>query len=56
MGGVERVLLPDGTLFWSAGRFDWLAHFGDNPELTFTLTPDHGRSGNVDAFCAALAP
>ncbi len=51
-GAVERVMLPDGTMFWSAGRFDWLAH----PGVNFTITPDNGRSGNVAAFCAALAP
>jgi hypothetical protein len=51
MGGVERVPLPDGTMFWSAGRFEWTGH----PGVSFTLTPDNGRSGNVEAFCAALS-
>ncbi len=48
-GGIMRVPLPDGSVFWSAGRFDFLAN-----SATFTITPDAGRSGNVEAFCAAL--
>jgi hypothetical protein len=51
-GLVERVPLPDGTLFVSAGRLDWINH----PTASFLLTPDIGRSGNVAAFCAALSP
>jgi hypothetical protein len=51
-GVVERVPLPDGSLFLSAGRVDFLAH----PGATFLLTPDVGNSGNVGAFCAALSP
>jgi hypothetical protein len=53
MGGVERVPLPDGRMFWSAGRFDWLPAMEQG--VSFTLTPDNGHSGNVDAFCAALS-
>ena len=49
-GGVERVVLPDGSLFWSVGRYVWT----DHPGVQFTITPDRGHSGNVDAFCAAL--
>lgn len=52
MGGVERVPLPDGSVFWSVGRFNWLDAMDQG--VFFTLTPDNGRSGNLDAFCAAL--
>jgi len=51
VGVIERVPLPHGTAFLSAGRLDFVAH-----GLTFAFTPDEGRSGNLDAFCAALAP
>jgi hypothetical protein len=51
-GVVERVPLPDGTVFLSAGRLDFAAH----PGAEFRIVPDVGRSGNVAAFCAALAP
>ena len=50
-GLVERIVLPNGTLFLSAGRVD----FVDHPNETFLLTPDRGRSGNLEAFCAALS-
>jgi hypothetical protein len=51
-GVVERVPLPDGTVFHSAGRLDFAAHPGSD----FRIVPDVGRSGDVAAFCAALAP
>jgi hypothetical protein len=51
-GLVEKVRLPDGSLFLSAGRFDFVAR-GNPP---FVITPDKGRSGNIAAFCAALSP
>ncbi len=51
-GAVVRIRLPDGSLFSSAGRTDWMGH----PPGTMLLSPDHGHSGNLDAFCAALAP
>jgi hypothetical protein len=51
-GLVSRVPLPDGTMFLSAGRLDFAAH----PGAEFLIVPDVGRSGNVAAFCAALAP
>jgi hypothetical protein len=51
-GVVERVPLPDGTVFLSAGRLDFVAH----PGAEFRIVPDVGRSGDVSAFCAALAP
>ena len=50
-GLVERVPLPDGTVFHSAGRLDFVAH----PESEFRIVPDVGRSGDVAVFCAALA-
>ena len=48
-GALVRIRLPDGSLFSSAGRVDWMFHSG------MILSPDHGHSGNLDAFCAALA-
>jgi hypothetical protein len=51
-GVVEKVPLPDGSVFLSAGRLDFAAR----PNSGFALTPDVGRSGNVAGFCAALAP
>ena len=50
-GVVARVPLPDGTVFLSAGRLDFAAH----PGAEFRIVPDVGRSGDVAAFCAALA-
>ncbi len=46
-GIVEKIRLPDGTLFVSAG-------FVSFPDYIFGLTPDRGASGDVNAFCAAL--
>ena len=51
-GLVARVPLPDGTVFLSAGRLDFAAH----PGSEFRIVPDVGRSGDLAAFCAALAP
>jgi hypothetical protein len=51
-GVVAKVPLPDGTVFLSAGRLDFAAH----PGSEFRIVPDVGRSGDVAAFCAALAP
>ena len=39
-GVVARVPLPDGTVFLSAGRLDFVAH----PEAEFRIVPDVGRS------------
>lgn len=50
-GIVEKIPLPDGSLFISAGRLDFTAH----PGASFILTPDKGHSGNLAAFCAALS-
>ncbi len=51
-GVVQKVPLPDGSFFVSAG---WL-NFVDHPGVDFLLSPDRGAQGNVAGFCAALAP
>ena len=51
VGVVEKVRLPNGRLFFSAGFVDYLAH----PDAQFILTADRGISGNVRALCAALS-
>jgi hypothetical protein len=50
-GPAARAVLPDGTLFLSAGRGDFAQH----PGVAFLLSPDVGNPGDVAAFCAALA-
>ncbi len=49
-GVSAKVWLPDGSLFMAAGRIDWAAHGFPS----FVLSPDHGATGNVGGFCAAL--
>jgi hypothetical protein len=51
-GILEDVPLPNGGVFFSAGRVDALAH----PTEMVALIPDVGRSGDVSALCAALTP
>ena len=51
-GVAEKIPLPDGSLFVSAGWVD----FADHPGATFLLSPDKGNPGNVAGFCAALSP
>jgi hypothetical protein len=51
-GVAEKIPLPDGSLFVSAGWLD----FVDHPGATFVLSPDRGAQGNVAGFCTALAP
>ncbi len=51
-GLVEKIPLPDGSLFVSAGRVD----FAEHPGVSFLLSPDKGNPGNVAGFCAALSP
>jgi hypothetical protein len=51
-GVVERVTLPDGSVFQAAGR----VNFGAQGFPDFSVTPDAGSSRNLDGFCAALAP
>ena len=50
-GVILQRRLPDGSLFLSAGRINVLAH----PGISFSFVPDFGHSGNLVAFCAALA-
>ena len=50
-GIFERIILPDGSLFLSAGRGDFIAHPGES----FLLSPDVGAKGNIAGFCAALS-
>jgi hypothetical protein len=51
-GIIEKIVLPDGSLFVSAGLADFFAH----TELGHQLSPDYGSPGDVAAFCAALSP
>jgi hypothetical protein len=51
-GVASRVPLPGGDVFLTAGRVDFIAH----PEAAFILQPDVGAQGNLQGFCAALAP
>jgi hypothetical protein len=50
-GVVERIILPGGDLFLSAGRADFAAHPGES----FLISPDVGAKGNIAGFCAALS-
>lgn len=51
-GVTEKIWLPDGSLFISAGRVDFAVHGFP----AFILSPDNGNPGNIAGFCAALAP
>jgi len=51
-GLLEKIPLPDGSLFISAGRLDFTQH----PGVKFILSPDMGHTGDLAAFCAALSP
>ena len=50
-GVAEKIPLPDGKLFISAGVVDFLAQ-----GVPFSIRTDHGVTGDIDAFCAALSP
>jgi hypothetical protein len=50
-GLVEKVPLPGGGLFITAGRVDFAAH--GFPQ--FLITPDVGAAVNLAGFCAALS-
>jgi hypothetical protein len=50
-GVAEKIPLPDGKLFISAGVVDFLAQ-----GVPFTLRTDLGVTGDIDALCAALSP
>jgi hypothetical protein len=47
-GVLERVRLPDGRFFITAGRVDFLGI------TDWIWLPDSGHFGDIDAFCAAL--
>jgi hypothetical protein len=51
-GIVEKVPLPEGSLFITAGRVDFAAHGFPG----FLITPDVGATVNLAGFCAALSP
>ncbi len=51
VGVFEKIPLPDGSLFVSAGVLDVVAH----PGVMFFISPDMGNPGNVAGFCAALS-
>ena len=51
-GVIERVPLPDGSVFQSAGR----VNFGAHGFPSFVVTPDAGSARNLAGFCAALSP
>jgi hypothetical protein len=48
-GITEKVRLPDGSLFMTAGQ----SLIGPNGG---TIIPDNGATVNLDGLCAALAP
>jgi hypothetical protein len=50
-GLVETIRLPNGTLFISAGRVDFVAH----PGSIFLIAPDVGVTGDLAAFCGFFA-
>jgi hypothetical protein len=50
-GVAEKIRLPDGKLFISAGVIDFLAQ-----GVPFSIRTDHGVTGDIDALCAALSP
>jgi hypothetical protein len=51
-GIQERVPLPDGSIFQSAGR----VNFAAQGFPSFTITPDAGSALNLAGFCTALSP
>lgn len=50
-GVIERVPLPDGSVFQSAGR----VNFAAQGFPSFSVTPDTGGEQNLAGFCAALS-
>lgn len=50
-GVGEKVPLPGGGLFITAGRIDWALHANQD----IVIVPDVGNTGNVAALCAALS-
>jgi hypothetical protein len=51
-GGFEKVVLPDGTIWHTAGH----TFNSVNVTTPIILLTDVGRSDDINAFCAALAP
>jgi hypothetical protein len=51
-GVVENIVLPDGTIFHTAGRFSNLVW---PPTGDFSVLPQFGSQGDVAAFCAAFS-
>jgi hypothetical protein len=51
-GVTFTMLLPDGTRFHTAGRFNW----SDHPGASYIVVPDSGRSADVAVLCAAFTP
>ncbi len=45
-GNIATFILPDGSVFMSAGRVTSVGGY--------VIVPDFGRAGNVNALCAAL--
>ena len=50
-GIIEKVPLPDGSLYISAGWLDFTSRFP-----TMVIQADRGNPGNLAGLCAALAP
>jgi hypothetical protein len=50
-GVLEKVPLPDGSLFIGAGTVNLLSVTSN-----FVFAPDHGAFQNMAGFCAALSP
>lgn len=50
-GVVEKVPLPDGRLFITAGRVDEALH----ADQSVGIVPDVGNTGDIAALCAALS-
>jgi hypothetical protein len=50
-GVAEKIRLPNGELFLSAGVIDFLAQ-----GVSFSIRTDRGRTGDIDGLCAALSP
>lgn len=51
-GIIAKIRLPQGPLFLSAG----LSFFSNHPGESFIFVADIGRSGDLNALCAALTP
>lgn len=49
-GVQQKVPLPDGGIFLTAGRINWQLY----PGATYILLPDNGAVVNLEGFCAAL--